>query len=152
MSSSGANGNDIAARVARLVALQDAAQSAPASGVTLLLNATEGMPAARIRLGLRGNAVDTTIDVTDPLEAAQLISRSDELRQVLERKGLDPATLNIRATGEEAASAWLPQASRLNAARDSSEPAAQNPGGTPRRDAGVGEQRSGRRNAKEDRR
>jgi hypothetical protein len=144
----GANGTDIAARVARLVALQEAVQQAPTTGVTLLLNGADGGVDTRIRLGLRGGMIDTTIDVTDPLEAVRLAGRSDELKQVLERRGLDPASVLIREAGESGAG-WLSQVARVVQTRANAESDNHNPNGSWRRDPG--DERNSRRNAKEGR-
>lgn len=149
-SPAGANGTDIAARVARLVALQDAVQQAPTTGVTLLLNGEDGAIDTRIRLGLRGGLLETTIDVTDPLEAVRLAGRGDELKRILERRGLDPASVLIREAGESGAG-WLPQAARTAQVRAQAEADNHDPNGAGRRDHGANEQRNGRRNAKEGR-
>ena len=147
-----ATGNDIAARVARMVALQDAKTSQPTAGITLHVDGMDGAPDARIRLGLRGAQLDTTIEVKDPIEALRLASRGDELRQVLEKHGLEPAMLRIRESLDATATnAWAPGTTR-SAIKAETEFTGQNTGNLGRRDSHSQEQRQGRRNTKEDRR
>jgi hypothetical protein len=89
-------GVDMAARVARVLALRDAAESTPATGVTLLVDGIDGA-AARIRLGVRGGAVSTTIDVADPVAAADLGSRAGELQRALATRGLEATPVVVRS-------------------------------------------------------
>jgi hypothetical protein len=148
VASPGPGGPDIAARVARLVALQDAANAIPATGVTIEVGPEDGTSAARIRLGLRGNAINALIDVADPAAANRLISRGDELRRALERTGLEPATVVIRESMGPAAGG--------RGATGGQSHTDDNTGrhGMARRDPGTpdDEQRNSRRNSKENRR
>jgi hypothetical protein len=87
---------DVAGRMERVQALQDAAAAQPLSHVTLRVDGEDGS-AATINVGLRGNTVGATIDAADPLAAASMRAHVAELRQALERQGLDPSSLLVRA-------------------------------------------------------
>lgn len=86
---------DVAGRLERVQALQDAASAQPLSQVTLRVEGEDGST-ARINVGLRGNTVGATIDAADPLAAASMRAHVAELRQALERQGLEPSTLLVR--------------------------------------------------------
>jgi hypothetical protein len=148
VASPGPGGPDIAARVARLVALQDAAIALPATGVTIEVGPEDGTSAARIRLGLRGNAINALIDVADPAAAHRLISRGDELRRALERTGLEPATVLIRESMGPAAGGRGATGGQSHTDENTGRQ------GMARRDPGTpdDEQRNSRRNSKENRR
>ncbi len=141
-----AQGVDIGARVARVLALQDAAQASPASGVTLHITGADGSDAARIRVGLRGTSVNAAIDVTDPTAAAQLATHTGELRQILERRGLDASVL-IREAGE-ASPLVMPQAGR-DASRNKGNGSNQNESAWARQGGAQQEHRNARRHGKE---
>jgi hypothetical protein len=138
-------GTDIASRVARLLALQDAARSAPVSGVTLDVGPEDGLATARIRLGLRGPALDALIDIADPAMANRLSGRVEELRRALERTGLEPATVVIR---EAAAAAVTGRGSNSGAENNTQHEAGRN-GWQQRRDPGAADNQKNRRNQKE---
>jgi hypothetical protein len=138
-------GTDIASRVARLLALQDAARSAPVSGVTLDVGPEDGLATARIRLGLRGPALDALIDIADPAMANRLSGRVEELRRALERTGLEPATVVIR---EAAAAAVTGRGSNSGAENNTQHEAGRN-GWQQRRDPGAADDQKNRRNQKE---
>jgi hypothetical protein len=143
----GAGGTDIAGRVARLLALQDAIHAAPVTGVTLEVGAEDGL-AAKIRLGLRGNALDTLINVTDPAAAARLGGRVDDLRRALERTGLEPAAVVIR---EGTAAASTGSRGGTGSGSNSADQETGRQYGWSRRDSDSTEERNSRRNAKENR-
>ena len=152
-------GNDIASRVARLMALQDASAEAPTTGMTLLLDGENGAE-ARIRLGVRGTSVGATIDVADPAEALRLGNRIGELRRALERHGLEPATVAVRDVpglkeiGERMHTVALAPAavgvSESSAGSRPGDTGGDRPSGQQRRDPGTAEDRP-RRNPKEER-
>lgn len=85
---------DIAGRIARVLQAQDALSARPASHVSL--DVGDGEHAARIHVGLRGGELATRIDVSDPVMAMRLGHRIDELRNALQRHGLEPSTLQVR--------------------------------------------------------
>jgi hypothetical protein len=87
---------DVAGRLDRVQALQDLKSAHPLSQVTLRVDAGDGTE-ARINVGLRGNTVGATIDMADPLAAASMRAHVAELRQALERQGLDTSSLLVRA-------------------------------------------------------
>jgi hypothetical protein len=90
----GAGGAD---RVARVLELRDGAEARPLSQVLLRLDdldAGEG----RVRVGVRGSAVDARIDLGDPVLAGRLGARIDDLSRALRRHGLDPETLLVQAS------------------------------------------------------
>jgi len=143
-----AGGPDIASRVERLLALQDAMRATPATGMTLDVGPEDGTTAARIRLGLRGNAVDALIDVADPNAAARLSGRVSELRQALERTGLEPATVAVReGLATQATSGGRGAGGNSQQQQSDAQTGRQ---GWMRRDPGSpDEHRNGRRNSKE---
>jgi hypothetical protein len=143
----GAGGPDIQSRVARLLALQDAQRSAPATGVTLEVGPDDGLTAAKIRVGVRGGAIDALIDVADPAIANRLGGRVDELRRALERTGLEPATVLVRELG-----AGVQPGRGASAGQNQTDPETGRQGWL-RRDPGNPEnQKQGRRNSKESQR
>jgi hypothetical protein len=133
--------------VARLLALQDAQRSAPATGVTLEVGPDDGLTAAKIRVGVRGGAIDALIDVADPAIANRLGGRVDELRRALERTGLEPATVLVRELG-----AGVQPGRGASAGQNQTDPETGRQGWL-RRDPGNPEnQKQGRRNSKESQR
>lgn len=141
-----AQGTDIASRVARLLAIQDAANRAPVSGVTLEVGPDDGLTAARIRLGARGAAIDALIDVADPVMATQLGNRVDELRRALERTGLEPASIVVR---DGAAAAAVTGRSAGHGAENNTNHETGRQSFQQRRDPGAAEDQKNRRNSKE---
>jgi hypothetical protein len=143
----GAGGPDIASRVARLLALQDAQRSAPATGVTLEVGPDDGTTAAKIRLGVRGGAIDALIDVADPAMANRLGGRVNELRRALERTGLEPATVLVRELG-----AGVSAGRGSSASQNQTDPETGRQGWMRRDPGNPEEQKHGRRNSKENER
>jgi hypothetical protein len=94
----GVFGVDVAARVARVLELQEGASARPLSSILLRLDNPAGGE-DRIRVDLRGTSVDARLDLNDPAEAQRLGARIGDLRQALERQGLEADALRIRATG-----------------------------------------------------
>jgi hypothetical protein len=151
-------GADIAARVARVLALHDAAAEVPTTGMTLMLEDVDGAT-ARIRLDVRGNSVGARIDVANANEATDLGNRIGELRRALERQGLEPAVVSVREapnlreiheTVRTVASGAVHDVIAPGTAR-SSDGSQDRPTSQPRRDQGPGEDRPPRRNQKEER-
>jgi hypothetical protein len=87
---------DVAGRLDRVQALQDLKSAHPLSQVMLRVDAGDGTE-AKINVGLRGNTVGATIDMADPMAAASMRAHVAELRQALERQGLDTSSLLVRA-------------------------------------------------------
>jgi hypothetical protein len=154
-----ARGADIAARVARVLALHDAAAETPTTGMTLMLEDVDGAT-ARIRLDVRGNSVGARIDVADAKEATDLGNRIGELRRALERHGLDPAGVSVRETPKlreltetvrTVATATAHDVVASTGTSRSGDGSHERPSGQPRREQGAGEDRPPRRNHKEER-
>jgi hypothetical protein len=154
-----ARGADIAARVARVLKLHDAAAEAPTTGMTLMLDDVDGAT-ARIRLDVRGNSVGTRIDMADSKEATDLGNRVGELRRALERQGLEPAAVTVREvpglreskeTVRTAVTGAVHDVSATTGNPRSGDGSQDRPTGQPRREQGAGEDRPPRRNQKEER-
>ena len=88
---------DAAARVARVMELQQSGAPRELSHVLLKVDAPDGTQ-DRIRLDLRGNALDATIDVASISEAGRLSSRVGELQRALAKQGMDAEVVRIRAS------------------------------------------------------
>jgi hypothetical protein len=88
---------DAAARVARVMELQQSGAPRELSHVLLKVDAPDGTQ-DRIRLDLRGSALDATIDVASLSEAGRLSSRVGELQRALAKQGVDAEAVRIRAT------------------------------------------------------
>jgi hypothetical protein len=93
----GGFGVDVAARVARVLEMQEGASARPLSSILLRLDNPAGGE-DRIRVDLRGNSVDAQLDLQDPAEAQRLGARIGDLKQALERQGLDAEALRVRAS------------------------------------------------------
>ncbi len=83
-------------RVVRVLELQEAADAAPRSRVVLRLEDADG-GVGRVRVDLRGSAVDAEISVPDRRLAARLDARIDALDSALRREGLVPESLRAQA-------------------------------------------------------
>ena len=99
----GVVGTDALERISRIRELQHDAAGGPVSHVTLQVDAPEGGQ-DRIRIDLRGSAIETTIDLQDPAAAERLRNRAGELQGALERHGLEPEPVRIRSAAEVAGS------------------------------------------------
>lgn len=97
----GAAGPDVAARVGRVLEAQQGAELRPLSRVLLHLDG-EGDGAGSIRVSLRGPSVEATIDLADRASADRLTPRLAELQHALERRGLEPASLEVRSPAASA--------------------------------------------------
>jgi hypothetical protein len=100
-------GLDALGRVERVLQAREAVASAPASRVSIRLDGSQG-PVEQIRVGLLRNRVDAEVDLTDPVTARLVRSRVSELRQAMERRGLEMGTMGVRATGTDgSAESWF---------------------------------------------
>ena len=149
-------GTEGAERVARIAELQDAADARPLSRITLRLEDADGGP-GRIRIDLRGGAVDADVSVADPREVARLEGNTRELRQALQREGLTLDALRAHTTagaaerGEALRPGIATSPAENGAANGSSTGESQrerrggeDAGEAPHRDPGSGRQRSPR--------
>lgn len=96
------SGTSAAERVARVMELQEGGETGAMSSVLLRVeNAAGGED--RIRVDLRGNGVEATIDMKNVGEAERLGNRLGDLQRTLERHGLESETLRVRTTPTAAA-------------------------------------------------
>lgn len=123
---------DMAARIARVLEAQEAAGPRSLSSVLLRLdNAAGGED--RIRVDMRGTAVDARLELGDEATARRADAQLHELRAALNRSGLDAQTLRVRSTtttadGMEtvrAAAALVDDAQRAAAGRNTGDGPAQ---------------------------
>jgi hypothetical protein len=91
----GALGADVAGRVARVLELQQNQQPQPLRHVTMQVDGPDGAQ-QRIRLDLRGQALQTTIEVNGTAAADRLQSQIGQLQKALEQRGLEPESLRVR--------------------------------------------------------
>lgn len=93
----GVGGTDAVQRAAQILALKEGASAAPVNHLLLRVdNAAGGED--RIRVDLRGGIVGTTLNIENSGEAERLAARVGELRQSLERRGLEAEAVRIRTT------------------------------------------------------
>jgi uncharacterized protein YcbK (DUF882 family) len=85
-----------AQRVAQVIATREDAPATPLSQIVMSVDTGLGTT-DRIQVGLRGNAVNATIDAADPRAAHAMTARSDELVRALTRDGMDVESLRVRA-------------------------------------------------------
>lgn len=104
---------DQASRVAHIDALHEQAAAQPMSSMVLTVDNGSG-GTDRIRVDVRGNSVQSTIDVRDQQQAADLASRGNDLARALESRGLEADSLRVRAVG--AAGADRPMTESLRGA------------------------------------
>jgi hypothetical protein len=109
---------DVAGRMERVLAIQEAVAEQPLSHVSVRLDGDDGT-ATRVHVGMRGSMVGASIDTADPLSAASMRAHVAELRQALEQQGLDPSALLVRAAGKSTESM---DASRLLASLAKADP------------------------------
>ncbi|MEX0912215.1 MAG: flagellar hook-length control protein FliK [Gemmatimonadota bacterium] len=89
------SGSDAVQRAAQILAMKEGAEAAPVNHLLLRLDSPSGGQ-DRIRVDLRGSTVGTTLNIENSAEADRLASRIGELRQSLERQGLEPDALRVR--------------------------------------------------------
>ena len=87
--------SDAAARVDRVLALQDARAAQPMNQMLLRVDNGAGGE-DRIRIGTMGARVGATIDLADPALAAQIGLRASELGKTLAARGLSMDALRVR--------------------------------------------------------
>ncbi len=85
-----------AQRTERIMAAADNAPARPLSQITMNVDAGNGAT-DRIQVGLRGNSLSTTIDVSDARAAQTMSARSDELVRALNRDGMEVESMRVRA-------------------------------------------------------
>ncbi len=90
-------GSDAVQRAAQILALKDSSAASPISHLTLRLDGAGGGE-DRIRVDLRGNTIGTMLNIENAADAERLASRAGQLRQSLERQGLDADSVRIRTT------------------------------------------------------
>lgn len=90
------NGADPLQRVADILAMKDSAEAGPINHMLLRVDSPDGGQ-DRIRVDLRGLNVDTTLNIGDANKADELASRIGDLRQSLERHGLEADAVRIRS-------------------------------------------------------
>ena len=86
----------ITAQIARFDAAHDAAASRPMSQVVLRMDGASGT-SDTIRVGVRGATVDAVVGTGDGPLSRRLTSDLGQLRDTLEREGLNVGTLHVRA-------------------------------------------------------
>jgi hypothetical protein len=100
---------DMSERIARLLKVQDAAADRPLSQMMLRLERPDGGE-DRLRVDLRGNSVNATLDVGDQGVADRMGANVKELQQVLERHGFAADSITVRTTARPQESAALTRA------------------------------------------
>jgi hypothetical protein len=96
-------------RIARLLKVQDSANDRPLSQVMLRLERPDGGE-DRLRIGLRGNTINATLDVGDQAAADRMNANVKELRQTLEQQGFQTDSLTVRTTARAMESSTLSRA------------------------------------------
>ncbi|HUE96232.1 MAG TPA: hypothetical protein VMN39_06210, partial [Longimicrobiaceae bacterium] len=88
-------GTDAVQRAAQILAMKEGAANAPINHLLLRIDNPNGGQ-DRIRVDLRGTTVETTLNIGNSAEAEHLASKVGELRQSLERHGLEAEAVRIR--------------------------------------------------------
>ena len=83
-------------RLEQIEQMKEAAGLNGPGELRLDLDEREGL-GARIRMALRGSSLETRIDMDDPALARRMQARIKELHKALEARGLEPASLDVRA-------------------------------------------------------
>jgi hypothetical protein len=105
-----ATGISPAERADRIMAAMDDGPTRPLSQITMNVDAGNGTT-DRIQVGLRGSALNATIDAADAGGARAMTARTDELVRALSRDGVEVESLRVRATAT-AGPVLAPQNSR----------------------------------------
>ena len=100
---------DMSERIARLLKVQDAAADRPMSQMLLRLERPDGGE-DRLRVDLRGNSVNATLDVGDQGVADRMGANVKELQQVLERHGFEADSITVRTIARSSESSALARA------------------------------------------
>lgn len=103
---------DVASRVARVLELQQSLPPQPLRHVTLRVDGPDGSHDS-IRLDLRGQALQTTIEVGNAAAADRLQSQISQLERALQRQGLDPEAVQVRSTARPDLAVDAPRAVAL---------------------------------------
>ena len=90
-------GSDAVQRAAQILAMKEGGSTAPINHLMLRLDGANGGE-DRIRVDLRGSTIDTTLNIENSAEAELLASRAGELRQSLERVGLEAEAVRVRTS------------------------------------------------------
>ncbi|MEP6493416.1 MAG: M15 family metallopeptidase [bacterium] len=117
----GGAGSAAAERAARMIAAMEDAPARPLSQITMSVDAGNGAT-DRIQVGLRGSALNATIDAGDTRGAHAMSTRTDELVRALTRDGVEVESLRVRATANTAA----PLATPTSRGSADSQPGSQN--------------------------
>jgi hypothetical protein len=88
-------GSDAVQRTAQILAMKEGAASTPVNHLLLRLDSPGGGE-DRIRVDLRNGVVGTTLNLENPQEAQRLTAQAADLRQSLEKQGLDADVVKIR--------------------------------------------------------
>ncbi len=88
-------GVDAASRLARILEVRDGAAAGPMGHVLLRVDNGAGGEDL-IRVDMRGNTVGADIDLANPSEIDQLLTRLPELQRALEKHGLETERLQVR--------------------------------------------------------
>ena len=108
--------SDATERIARVLAIQEAANDRPMSSVLLRLDHPEGGE-DRIRIDLRGQRVGATLDIADAGAAETLRAHAPELQRALQRQGLEGEAMIVRTSSRSTDASAL-TASAIAAERD----------------------------------
>src|SRR5690606_33844689 len=89
------SGTDAVQRAAQILAMKEGASASPVNHLLLRVDNPNGGE-DRIRVDLRGSNVEATLNIENRGEAERMASRVGELRQSLERHGLEAEAVRIR--------------------------------------------------------
>lgn len=144
-----AAGVDMAARIARAMEAQQGTGPQTVSSILLRMDNPLGGE-DRIRVDLRGTAVGTHIDLSDPGTADRANARVDDLRQAFQRQGLEAESVQIRTTGARAEAVETARAA-IHAAEESRPGSSARGGGdsSPRGRSGEGSPQDGSRSQRD---
>jgi hypothetical protein len=106
---SAVTGSTAAARAEQILAASEKTSTRPLSQITMNVDAGNGA-SDKIQVSLRGNTLNTTIDVADARAAQTMTSRSDELVRALNRDGMEVESMRVRAVASTAAPTAAPTA------------------------------------------
>jgi len=116
-STSGIGHADMSERIARLLKVQDAASDRPLTQVLLRLERPDGGE-DRLRVGLRGNTINATLDLGDQAAVDRVKANVNELQRSLERQGFETDSLTVRTVARSMESTTLSRAAGASAETD----------------------------------